>query len=86
MPQRTLAFKLKAIFPAHVDFWARDYNQLIYLFDRLLQCLLQSIKMAAPLAECTNEEQRAVIQFFCSGDVSRAKVHRRFLAQYRNSA
>jgi hypothetical protein len=38
-----------------------------------------------PLSVCTTEEQRSVIRFLWSGDVSGAAVHQRLTAQYRNS-
>ena len=42
--------------------------------------------MSALLAQCTAEEQRAVIQYLWSECVSGAEIHRKFLAQYRDSA
>ena len=41
--------------------------------------------MAAPLSVCTEEEQRSVIRFLLSEDVSGAEIHRRPSAQYGNS-
>ena len=42
--------------------------------------------MAAPLAQCTSQEQCAVIRFLWSEGTSEAEVHRRLLAQYGNFA
>jgi len=42
--------------------------------------------MAAPLAVCTKEEQRAVIRFLWSEGVLGAEIHRRLSTQYRDSA
>jgi len=42
--------------------------------------------MAAPLAVCTKEKQRAVIRFLCSEGVPGAEIHRRLSTQYRDSA
>ena len=42
--------------------------------------------MAAPLATCTVEEQRAVIRFLWSEGVSGAEIHRRLATQYGDSA
>jgi len=42
--------------------------------------------MAAPLAVCTKEGQRAVIPFLCSEGVSGAEIHRRLSIQYGDSA
>jgi hypothetical protein len=42
--------------------------------------------MAAPLAVCTKEEQRAVIRILWSEGVSGAEIHRRLSTQYGNSA
>lgn len=39
-------------------------------------------KMAAPLARCSKEEQRAVIRFLCSEGTKPAEIHRRMLDQY----
>jgi hypothetical protein len=41
--------------------------------------------MAALLAVCTKEEQRAVIRFLRSEGVSGAEIHRRLSTQYGNS-
>ena len=41
--------------------------------------------MAAPLAVCTKEEQRAVIPFLCSENVSGAEIHRRLSTQHGDS-
>jgi transposase len=38
--------------------------------------------MAAPLSDCTIEEQRAVVRFMWAELVKSAEVHRRMLAQY----
>jgi hypothetical protein len=38
--------------------------------------------MAAPLSECTIEEQRAVVFFLWAEGVKSAEIHRRMLAQY----
>ena len=42
--------------------------------------------MAAPLAVCTKEEQRAVIRFLWSEGVPGAEIHRRLSTQYGDSA
>jgi len=42
--------------------------------------------MAAVLAVCTKEEQRAVIRFLCSEGVPGAEIHRRLSTQYGDSA
>ena len=42
--------------------------------------------MAAPLAVCTKEEQRAVIRFLWSEGVPEAEIHRKFSTQYGDSA
>lgn len=42
--------------------------------------------MAAPLATCTKEEQRAVIRFLWSEGVVGAEIHRRLTTQYGGSA
>ena len=42
--------------------------------------------MAAPLAVCTKEEQRAAIRFLWSESVPGAEIHRRLSIQYRDSA
>jgi len=42
--------------------------------------------VAAPLAVCTKEEQRAAIRFLCSEGVPGAEIHRRLSAQYGDSA
>jgi transposase len=42
--------------------------------------------MAAPLAVCTKEEQRAVIRFIWSEGVSGAEIHRRLSTKYGGSA
>ena len=42
--------------------------------------------MAAPLAVCTKEEQRAVIRFLWLEGVPRAEIHRRLSTQYGDSA
>ena len=41
--------------------------------------------MVAPLADCTNKEWRVVIRFLLSDGMSKAKIHQRFLTEYRNS-
>ena len=46
---------------------------------------LYSVNMAAPLAVCTKEEQRAVIRFLWSEGVSGVEIHRRLLSQYGDS-
>jgi transposase len=38
--------------------------------------------MAAPLSDCTIEEQRAVVCFLWAEGVKYAEIHRRMLAQY----
>jgi hypothetical protein len=38
--------------------------------------------MAAPLSDCTIEEQRAVVRFLWAEGVKFAEIHRRMLAQY----
>ena len=38
--------------------------------------------MDAPLAQCTREEQRAVVRFLWSEGSSGTKIHQRLLAQY----
>jgi nicotinamide riboside kinase len=38
--------------------------------------------MAAPLSDCTIEEQRAIVHFLWAGGVKFAEIHRRMLAQY----
>jgi hypothetical protein len=38
--------------------------------------------MAAPLSDCTIEEQRAVVRFLWAERVKSAEIHRRMLAQY----
>jgi len=42
--------------------------------------------MAAPLAVCTKEEQRAVIRFLCSEGVPGIEIYRRLSTQYVDSA
>jgi len=42
--------------------------------------------MAAPLAVCTKEEQRAVIRFIWSEGVPGAEIHRWLSTQYGDSA
>ena len=42
--------------------------------------------MAAPLAVCTKEEQRAVIRFLWSEGVPGSEIHRRRSTQYGDSA
>jgi hypothetical protein len=42
--------------------------------------------MAAPVAVCSKEEQRAVIRFLWSESVPGAEIHRRLSTQYRDSA
>jgi hypothetical protein len=39
-------------------------------------------KMAAPLAKCTNEEQRPVIPFLSSEGTKPIEIHRRMKVQY----
>ena len=41
-----------------------------------------SVKMAAPLATCTKEEQRSVIHFLSSEGVKPVEIHRRMKVQY----
>ena len=41
-----------------------------------------SVKMAAPLATCTKEEQRSVIRFLSSEGVKPIEIHRRMEVQY----
>jgi len=41
-----------------------------------------SVKMAAPLATCTKEEQRCVIRFLSSERVKPIEIHRRMKVQY----
>jgi hypothetical protein len=41
-----------------------------------------NVKMAAPLATCTNEEQRSVIRFLSSEVVKHIEIHRRMKVQY----
>ena len=41
-----------------------------------------SIKVAAPLATCTEEEQRSVIRFLSSEGVKRIEIHRPMKVQY----
>jgi hypothetical protein len=38
--------------------------------------------MAAPLSDCTIEEQRAVVRFQWAEGVKSVEIHRRMLAQY----
>lgn len=45
-----------------------------------------SVNTAAPLAVCIKEEQRAVIRFPWSEDVSGTTIHRRLATQYGDSA
>ena len=45
-----------------------------------------SVKMAAPLATCTKEEQRSVIRFLSSEGVKPIEIHRRMKAQYGDDA
>ena len=42
--------------------------------------------MDAPLAQCTREEQRAVVRFLWSEGLSGTKIHQRLLAQYGDNA
>ena len=42
--------------------------------------------MAAPVAVCTKEEQRAVIRFLWSEGVPGAEIHRRLSTQHGDSA
>ena len=42
--------------------------------------------MAAPLALCTKEEQRAVIRYLCSEGVPGTEIHRRLSTQCEDSA
>jgi len=44
-----------------------------------------SVKMAAPLAPCTKEEQRSVIRFLRSEGVNPIEIHRRMEVQYGNA-
>ena len=41
-----------------------------------------SVKVAAPLATCTKEEQRSVIRFLSSEGVTPIEIHRRMKVQY----
>jgi len=41
-----------------------------------------SVKMAAPLATCTKEEQRSVIRFLGTEGVKPIEIHRRMKVQY----
>jgi len=41
-----------------------------------------SVKMAAPLATCTKEEQRSVTRFLRSEGVKPIEIHRRMIVQY----
>ena len=41
-----------------------------------------SVNMAAPLATCTNEEQRSLIRFLSSEGVKPIEIHRRMNVQY----
>ena len=41
-----------------------------------------SVKMAAPLATCTKEEQRSVIRFVSSEELKPVEIHRRMKLQY----
>ena len=41
-----------------------------------------SVKVAAPLATCTKEEQRSVIRFLSSEGVKPIEIHRRMKVQY----
>ena len=41
-----------------------------------------SVKMAAPLATCTKEEQRSVIRFVSSEELKPVEIHRRMKVQY----
>jgi hypothetical protein len=38
--------------------------------------------MAAPIGDCTLEEQRAVVRFLWAEGVKSAEIHRRTLAKY----
>jgi transposase len=38
--------------------------------------------MAAPLSDCTTEEQRSVVRFLWAEGVISARIHRRMFAQY----
>jgi hypothetical protein len=38
--------------------------------------------MAAPLSDCTIEDQRAVVRFLWAERVKSSEIHRRMLAQY----
>ena len=42
--------------------------------------------MDALLAQCTREQQRAVIQFLWPAGSSGAEIHKRLLAQYEDNA
>ena len=42
--------------------------------------------MVAPLAQCTRDEQCAVIRFLWSEGSPGAKIHKRLLAQYGDNA
>ena len=42
--------------------------------------------MDAPLAQCTREEQRAVVRFLWSEGSSGTKIHQKLLAQYGDNA
>jgi hypothetical protein len=41
-----------------------------------------SVKMAAPLSACTNEEQRSVIRFLSCEGVKPNEIHRRIKVHY----
>ena len=41
-----------------------------------------SVKLAAPLATCTKEEQHSVIRFLSSEGVKAIEIHRRIKVQY----
>jgi len=48
-------------------------------------CHSISIKMAAPLENCTREEQRSVIRFLRSEGVKPIEIHRRMKFQYSDA-
>ena len=44
-----------------------------------------TINMTASLLVCSNKEQRAVVRFLCSENVSKGEIHRRLSKQYGNN-
>ena len=59
---------------------------LIAPLSPLVESFSVTIRMAAPLSVCTKEEQRGVIYFLLSEDVTGAEIHRGLSAQYGDSA